>query len=323
MSARILFSRLIKFSLYMATFMIAAGLGAYLVIHLLIKSESHVVVPELMGKDVVYALEVLSDLKLNTKVKGSYYSDNVPKHHIIDQEPEPGTEIKQGRDIRLMISKGPHVVIYPDLVGLDLPMVSILLEENDLRQGNLSYVYDPDRPKEEILAQVPAAGEKGRRKSPVHLLISAGPRPHRLRMENLKGLRIDQAIDMIEESGMTIGTISQVQQTQMPDNIVMAHTPSMGNPVLAGDAVDLTVNRLFHNTKAVHRQRLSIFRYRLSPGFLRQHVRVRIIRQDGACEIYNDFAKPGEEIWLGILRDLPTALFLYLEDELIMTKNFD
>ena len=62
--------------------MLAAGVSAYFTLTLIIKSEDTVIVPELIGKDVVYALEFLTDLELNTKVKGSEYSENIPKNNV-------------------------------------------------------------------------------------------------------------------------------------------------------------------------------------------------------------------------------------------------
>ncbi len=323
MSTRTVFSRFVKIALYIAVFMLAAGAGAYFTVHMMIRGENSVVVPDLMGKEVVYALEVLTDLSLNTKVKGSQYSRTIPKHHIIDQVPDAGTEIKQGRDVRLIISKGPYAVIYPNLIGMGLPMAAILLEENDLRQGSLSYTYHSERPREEILAQFPGSGGTGLRESRVDLLISAGPRPQRLRLDDLRGSGLDYAIESIEKYHLTVGTITQVAIPDIADNAVVDHSPSKGYPVLPGSSVDLVINRHARKSSDVHRQAVTLFRYRTPEGFLRQQVRVRIIRPDGAFEIYDDFAKPGEEIWLLILRDMPTALFLYLEGELSMTKNYE
>ena len=323
MSAHTVFSRSLKIAMYIAVFMVAAGAGTYFTVHLMIRSEDSVIVPDLMGKEVVYALEVLSDLGLNTKVKGSQYSRDVPKNHIIGQMPEPGTEIKQGRDVRLVISKGPYAVVYPDLVGIDLPMAAIALEENDLRRGILSYTYDPQRPKEEILAQFPRPGTVGLRQSPVDLLVSAGPRPRWIRMIDLNGQGFEHAIEAIEKLNLAVGNISQVDSTELPDNMVLEHTPPRGYPVAPGSSVNLTINRHGRKYNAAQRQGCSLFRYRAPQGFLRQQVRVRVIRPDVALDIFNDFVKPGQEIWLLVLRDKPTALFLYLEGELVSAKNFD
>ena len=60
-------------------FVVVAGISAYLTLTLIIKSEDTVIVPELEGKDVVYALELLTELELNTKVKGSEYTTDIPK----------------------------------------------------------------------------------------------------------------------------------------------------------------------------------------------------------------------------------------------------
>ena len=149
--------RFVKILVFIAVFMLAAGLGTYVTVHLLIRSGATVVVPDLIGKDVVYALEVLSDLGLNTKVKGSKFNPDIAKNHIIGQAPEPGSEIKKGRDVRLMISKGARTVIMPNLIGMRLPMASILITENDLNIGNKSYTYH-ESDKDRILSQYPPSG---------------------------------------------------------------------------------------------------------------------------------------------------------------------
>ena len=99
------------------------GISAYLTLTLIIKSEDTVVVPYLVGKDVVYVLELLTDLGLNTKVKGSEYSADVPKNNVIFQEPAPGAEIKKGRDVRIIISKGPKSILMPNIKGLSVQEV--------------------------------------------------------------------------------------------------------------------------------------------------------------------------------------------------------
>jgi hypothetical protein len=114
-----------------------------------------------------------------------------------------------------------------------------------------------------------------------------------------------------------------VDQPEIQDNLVLEHSPAKGYPVSAGSSIDLTINHRARKFNAAHLQESTLFRYRAPQGFLRQQARVRIIRPDGAIEIFSDFIEPGEEIWLLILRDMPTALFLYLEGDLAMTKNYD
>ncbi len=303
--------------------MTTAGLGTYATIHLLIRTDQLVVVPDLTGKDVVYALEILSDLGLNTKVKGSQFDATVPKHHIISQFPDPGSELKVGRDVRLLISKGVRWVVYPKVIGMDLSMADLIIEENDLVRDRLSHAYSATHPKGRIMAQYPNPGTKGIRGNTIDLLVSGGRKPQWLRMMDLTGLRFDEAIDIIEKYHLSVGTIKQVDNPSYTVDTVMTQSPENGYPVLPGSSVDLTINRSNPERLEVHRRSVSLFRYRVAQGFLRQNVRVRINRSDMAMNIFDDFVKPGEEIWLLISRDAPTALFLYLDNELIITEQYD
>jgi beta-lactam-binding protein with PASTA domain len=67
-------SRTLKIAALFFVFILVVGASAYLTLTLIIKSEDTVVVPDLVGKDVVYSLGLLTDLGLNTKVEGSEYS---------------------------------------------------------------------------------------------------------------------------------------------------------------------------------------------------------------------------------------------------------
>lgn len=323
MSPQTVISRFIKIALFMAIFMAAAGIGTYFAVHLLVHGENSVIVPDLQDKEVVYALEILSDLGLNTKVKGSQYSPTIPKNHIIAQAPDPGAEIKRGRDVRLVISKGPFAVVIPNLIGMDLPMADIVLKDNDLHRGTLSFTYHGKQPKDEILAQFPVPGTTALRQSPLNLLVSLGPRPQLLRMLNLEGQGLEHAFDAVEKCQLTVGAIVQADAPDKPDNTVLEQSPARGYPVPAGSSIALTINRHARKFKNDGRQTITLFRHRAPQGFLRQQVRVRTIRPDGAFDIFDDFIKPGEEIWLMIPRDKPTALFMYLDGDLRMTKNYD
>ena len=134
-------SRILKTTSLITVFFLAAGISAYIALTVIIKSEDTVIVPDLSEKDLVYALKILSDLGLNTKVKGFEYSAAVPKNHIIFQDPDPGSEIKKDRDVRVIISKGAKTILMPNLEGLSIQQARIIIEENDLCFGMLSTTY--------------------------------------------------------------------------------------------------------------------------------------------------------------------------------------
>jgi beta-lactam-binding protein with PASTA domain len=316
------FTRIIKIALCILVFMAAAGAAAYFSVHLMIRSENVAVVPNLEGREAVYALEVLTDLKLNTKVRRFEFSATVPKHHVISQAPEAGREIKEGRDVRLVISRGTPTVVYPNVEETSLSLATILMNENDLERGLLTYTSSA-LPKETVLAQFPPAGETGMRGDAVDLLVSAGPTPVSVRMVDLLGTGLDHAVGVIERLKLELGVITQKNRPGIPNETVLDQAPPAGYPVAPGETVNLSINRHSRRTITERSSGSALFRYRLPLGFLRQQVRVRISRANLAFNLVDRFAKPGEEIWLLILRDEPTTLFLHLDGELKVTQHFE
>jgi serine/threonine-protein kinase len=151
-------AKIIKITALCIAFLLVAGASAYLTLSFIIKSEDTVIVPNLVGKDVVSALELLTDLQLNTKVSGSEYSQQYPKNHVTFQEPEAGSEIKKDRDVRIMISKGTHTILMPNLFTLSERQARMIMEENGISRGSLSRTFNTEVEKDHIIVQIPPAG---------------------------------------------------------------------------------------------------------------------------------------------------------------------
>jgi eukaryotic-like serine/threonine-protein kinase len=318
-------SRVLKSAALVLIFIIVVGASAYLTLTLIVKSEDTVVVPDLMGKEVVYALELLSDLGLNTKVEGSEYSAKVPKNSVIFQEPEPGSEIKKGRDIRIIISKGPKSILMPNLENLPVQQARIIVEENSLCQGEISDTYSNQIKKDSVIAQVPTRGTMVMRGECVNLLVSMGIRPQSHEMPDIRGRLLDDAIPLIENNNLILGRITSVFYKDKPLNSIVAQDPLSGYSVTEGSTVDLVVNR-----KSVKKgsgylpgsQGGSFFRYRLKDGFLKRHIRVVLNSFGVSNPIFDDFMKPGEEIWLIIPGNNNATVFLYEDGQLVKTQDY-
>jgi len=319
-------SRVLKIAILFFVFILVVGASAYLTLTMIIKSEDTVVVPDLAGKNVVYALELLTDLGLNTKVEGSEYNTEIPKNNIIFQEPEPGSEIKKGRDVRIIISKGPKSILMPNLERLPLQQARIILEENSLCQGQISSTYNNHIKKDSVIAQVPSAGTMITRNECINLLISLGIRPHAYKMPDLKGRSLDGAIPLIESNNLTLGRIKTVFYKDKPLNSIITQEPLSGYVVTEGDTVDLVINRKpgrkGHGNLAGSPAG-NFFRYKVNDGFLKRHIRVVLNIFGISNTIFDEFVQPGEEIRLIIPNNDNTTLFLYEDDKLIKTQVFD
>jgi eukaryotic-like serine/threonine-protein kinase len=315
-------SRIFKLSALFFLFVLIVGASAYLTLTLIIKSEDTVVVPDLIGRNVVYVLELLTDLGLNTKVKGSEYSAEVPENSVIFQEPEPGAEIKKGRDVRIIISKGAKSILMPNLKGLSLRQARIILEENSLHRGEISSTYSHTIRKDEIIAQVPSQGTMITRGQEVDLLVSMGGRPRVYKMPDLIGMSFNTAISMIENIDLVLGEIKTHFYEGKPLHTVVAQESPSGYCVTQGSTVNIIINRK-SGPKGYdylnESQGVGLFRYRLKHGFLKRHIRVRLNSFGLSIDLFDNFVKPGEEIWLLIPRKNEATVFLYEDGELLKT----
>lgn len=318
--------RVLKIAAVCIAFIVVGGISAYLTLIVIIKSEDTVVVPDLVGKDIVYALEILTDLGLNTKVKGSEYSAVVPKNHIIFQDPEPGEEKKRGRDVKIIISKGTEAVLMPNIRGLSLPQARIILEENGLCRGELSYTHSDVIEKDDIIAQFPSPGITVRRSECADLLVSKGIRPAAYKMPDLEGFPLEEALVAIEKNNLLLGEIKPLFRRSKPQDVITGQDPPAGHRVIAGRRINLRINRKPTGDKGEYdpgSEGVSLFRHRLGYGFLKRRIRVRLNSYGVSNDVIDDFFRPGEEIWLLIPKGNNATVFLYEEDELIRTQIFN
>ena len=67
----------------------------------------------------------------------------------------------------------------------------------------------------------------------------------------------------------------------------------------------------------------NLFSYRLDSGFLNRHIRVSLNTAGFTNDLFDDFVKAGEEIWLFIPTDHEATVFLYENDKLIKTQRYE
>ena len=318
-------SRILKTAALILAFCLITGLCAYITLRLIVLSEDTILVPDLINKDVVYVLEILSDLGLNTKVEGSEYSSEIVKNNVIYQDPEPGAEIKKGRDVRIIISKGTEIVVMPDLKGLLMQTARIFLEENSLLLSAPSITYSQKIKKNIIIEQRPGPGAKIKRGSTAQLLVSGGSPPFLCKIPDLNGLSLDEAIILIVKGHFLAGKINAIFDADKPLNSIISQDPLSGYCAPVGAAINFVINRKYGKSNISNISSAagcSLFRYRVKCGFLKKHVRVNINCYGVSNDALNGFVEPGHEILL-LVPNNDAVLFLYVDDELVQTKIFD
>lgn len=318
-------TKVVKISALVIAFFVVFGLSTFLTLTYIIKREAAVIVPNLIGKDVVSTLKILTDIGLNTKVKRSEYSSDIPVDHVIFQDPKAGAAIKKGRDIRIIISKGAKTVMMPNLKGLSIQQARIILEENGLCQRELSRISSQDIQRDDIISQTPNPGVLIPRGECVNLLVSVGARVKAAQMPDLKSLSTEDAIFLIEQNNLAVGKITSKFYKEKPKKIIIGQEPISGHRVIEGDIVNLVLNRksgLALETFRNEVQGVHLFRYRLESGFLKSHIRIRLNSFGISNDFLDDFMRPGEAVWLLIPKGKAATVFLYRDDVMVKSQVF-
>jgi len=194
-------------------------------------------VPPIEGKHLTQAQDALTATRLQWKVQAERYSD-LPQFYIISADPAPGTKVKQGATINVIVSKGPEELEVPDVKGQSREQAQITLENAQFVVGKVTPVRSQE-PEGTVLATAPPAKSKLKKGGEVDLTVSQGP----LRVPNLVGKSLTEATKLLTDAGLQVGNVEGRPDTRTPKDTVLISNPGTGAAVTAGQKIDLVVSQ--------------------------------------------------------------------------------
>lgn len=199
-------------------------------------------VPNVVGKPLAEAEEILRDAGLNARIIGETYG-NVPSGCVISQDPAADENVKAGREVDLVVSKGPELEKVPDLVGKTFSEADLILKSSNLDFGNLVYEYHPTAPVDTVIDQNPKPETWTTKGTLVDLKISKGPEPKPILVRSVIGLRLDEAKSLLEEAGLAVGEVTEQESSEFQKGTIMDMNPKPGEEVEPGTKVSLVVSK--------------------------------------------------------------------------------
>lgn len=200
-----------------------------------------VIVPDVVGRSLAEAEEMLRDAGLTGRIVGEAYGE-IPPGCVVSQDPVAEQKVKEGREISLIVSKGPELEMVPDLIGSTFSEADLLLKSSDLDFGNLVYDYHATAPVDTVFDQNPKPNTWTTRGTLIDLKISKGPKPTPVLVRSVIGLTVDEARDVLEEAGLVLGEITSEESSRFKKGTVMDMSPKPGIEVDPGSSVDLVVS---------------------------------------------------------------------------------
>ena len=140
------------------------------------KGSNLVKVPNLINKNISEIDEILRDTNLS-EVVDYKYSDTVEANRIIDQSPEPYSEVEEGTKISLIVSQGPEkkLVVVPKLVGQKEKDAENALIVSQLVRGRKKKEPSNEYPEGYVIWQSIEPGTQIESNTEVDIYVSSGP----------------------------------------------------------------------------------------------------------------------------------------------------
>ncbi len=198
-------------------------------------------VPDVVGMTVTQASDALT--KAGLTAKASYKeSTDYDKDYIVSQDIAGNTEVPRGTVLNLVVSNGKIVgVTIPDVVGKTEAEAKVALEEEGFAMQKQLQESDSVE-KGIVISQNPLGAETAAKGSTVTVVISSGKSVEQIKVPDLSGKTEEEAKVVIEEEGLSVGSVTEEESDSIEKGKVISQTPAAEGMVDKGTAVDLKIS---------------------------------------------------------------------------------
>jgi len=220
-------------------FSIAMG-GTYLALFSWGRTKE-VQIPNLQGLTKEEAEQKAKESKLKIEVSEEKYHLEVPEGQIIEQDPkyQDNYKIKEGRTIKVVISKGQEIVEMPKVVGKTRDEATKMLKEVGL-EVKVEEEFSDDVEKNYITKQEVAEGEKIAAGTTVTIYSSMGI--EQVQVPDLSGKTESEAKSAISSAKLKWKSTDKTSDSSKPNGVVVNQSISSESMVDKNTEITITVN---------------------------------------------------------------------------------
>jgi serine/threonine-protein kinase len=212
-----------------------------IVMPLFVRRGREFALPNVTAMKIDDATLLLADLGLQLQISGEEHSPASLEGAILSQEPLPGTLVKPGRPVRVVVSKGGQLIRLPYLVGVTARQASLTLADLGLAAGDIQWSYSDTLPADIVIASVPEAGTLVPKGTRVNLVVNQGGNQDTLSMPNVVGAQLSDAQRTLDDLGLELGVIIRQPSKDLLPGTVLEQSEPAGSMVHRGEVIDLVV----------------------------------------------------------------------------------
>lgn len=254
--------------------LIGVSAGSFMAYGNLIGESDLVPVPNVIGKQMTLARQLLENGNLRVNIAETYDA-NVPAGEVVAQDPDAGRNVKKDRLVTIYVSKGGETIDMPDLVGLTKTAATERLHKIGLKVGTIYQKEDYSEPVDKVLSHDPAPGTKINRGQNVDLTVAKGgavvaetvtesentnqsdsAQSGKAFVPDVSGGSYESARAGIEERGLHVGSVTY-RASEQAEGTVLSQIPAPDTSVDVGASVDLILSK--HEDPPVYSDEPEVF----------------------------------------------------------------
>ncbi|MEX0875720.1 MAG: Stk1 family PASTA domain-containing Ser/Thr kinase [Actinomycetota bacterium] len=201
------------------------------------KGRPIVTVPNIVGKTLQEASQQLQELGLTIGERTQAFSEE-ELGTVLEQDPNPGREVRSGDRVDVTISQGQEKGIVPNVIGQDEADASAILANAGFRVNRIREPH-PTAAQGTVFDQDPPAEGEAPPGSVVDIFVSEGPES--FAMPGVIGDDESVARNELESRGLVVQVVNQFTADETERGTVIDQDPSEGTIVDRGDTVEIIV----------------------------------------------------------------------------------
>ncbi len=206
-------------------------------------------VPQLKGLSVENAINILDSQGFQYHIDSVYLADK-PPGLVVEQDPDPNTNVKTSRTIYLtIITRSAPNVGFPDILNKTFLEAQALLANYGLKVGDTTYSSDIER--DRVLSasfngQTVSTGKDIQKGSKISLVLGDGLGASDVDLPDLTGLSLSDAVFALKGASLNLGvTAYQGTVTDSVNAVIVQQTPAVTdslNKVPIGTHIDIILS---------------------------------------------------------------------------------
>jgi serine/threonine-protein kinase len=308
-------SYILKLSVIGFILMIAAAAT----INRVISTLSTISMPDLTGLKLERAQKISARMKIELKVEDEINSPIYEAGAIIAQDIQARSEIKKGRTVYVVVSKGFKLVLIPDVTNRPRAEALVMIKNSDLLEGFDTIIASPFIKDTNVISQSPDAGQEVPSGIRINLLRSSGPRTKNFIMPRLSGKDTLEVFSILKNKGLHIDSLSAETGSTAASGTIIAQSPPSGYMVNEKSAITLKASINENDSRL--KKRIINISY-TSQSTTPQLIRINVLSLNGSETVYNEVAQPNDPVNVSAAVRGQAVVQIYGANELLKEMEF-